>query len=358
MNADEGRSDQDALRELGPLALGSRLRRLSERLSGDAARFYRELGIEFEPRWFPLFHLLSERAPLSVSEAARALGVSHVAVSQTARELQRRRLLSSTRDPRDERRRRLQLTEKGLALLPRLAPIWRDFERATSDLVGRRESGLLAAIDSVERALSLRGFKERLLAAAQRRASAPRQDVEPPELPERDVAGHVIRIVPFAPEHVAAVTHLVVGIQAGEFSIPITGADQPELADIESAYRPGIFLVALNAANVVGTIGLMDFGGGQGALRKMFVHPDYRGAQRGVARGLLEALLSWARQHEIRDLYLGTVDVLHAAHRFYEKSGFESIVRADLPSGFPLMQVDTRFYHLSLESQPGGSARG
>ena len=42
------------MRDLGGLALGSRLKRLSDRLYRGVARIYRELDVEMEPRWFPV----------------------------------------------------------------------------------------------------------------------------------------------------------------------------------------------------------------------------------------------------------------------------------------------------------------
>ena len=58
-------------RRTGELILGTRLRRLSERILADVSRVYREMSIPFETSWFPLFHLLHERGSLSVTEVAR-----------------------------------------------------------------------------------------------------------------------------------------------------------------------------------------------------------------------------------------------------------------------------------------------
>ncbi len=38
----------------------------------------------------------------------------------------------------------------------------------------------------------------------------------------------------------------------------------------------------------------------------------------------------------------------HAAHRFYVKNGFTEIEKGALPSAFPIMEVDTKFYRLKL----------
>ena len=153
-------------------------------------------------------------------------------------------------------------------------------------------------------------------------------------------------VVPFAPGHAAGVASLIVPIQREEFGISITLADQPDLADIPGFYQRGAgnFWVALDASEVVGTIALLDLGNSQGALRKMFVAPAFRGREHGTARMLLDVLLDWCRAHRLHEVFLGTTERFLAAHRFYEKNGFREIARANLPPAFPVMAVDTRFY--------------
>ena len=51
-------SDIDLIRKLGPLAFASRLKRLSERLMKDVALVYKDLNVDFQPRWFPVLYLL------------------------------------------------------------------------------------------------------------------------------------------------------------------------------------------------------------------------------------------------------------------------------------------------------------
>ncbi len=92
----------------------------------------------------------------------------------------------------------------------------------------------------------------------------------------------------------------------------------------------------------------MDLGEGKGALRKMFVHQDYRGKEHGVALKLLETLKDWARSHDYAHIYLGTAEILHAAHRFYEKNGFVQVERGVIPDGPYILPVDVKFYHLQL----------
>jgi N-acetylglutamate synthase-like GNAT family acetyltransferase len=163
-------------------------------------------------------------------------------------------------------------------------------------------------------------------------------------------SGARILVVPYAPEHFSAATNLIVSIQRDEFGFDIDLARQPDLLEIPAFYQTGTgnFWTALHGNTVAGTIALKDIGEQQVALRKMFVAPSYRGAAWGVAAQLLHTAIDWARQHEVRSIFLGTTERFQAAHRFYEKHGFASIEKTLLPASFLFMPVDTRFYRLDL----------
>lgn len=155
-----------------------------------------------------------------------------------------------------------------------------------------------------------------------------------------------ISIQKYSDEYKEQVIQLILDVQQKEFSIPITREDQPDLSDIPNFYQQGRgnFWLALHEGNVVGTISLKDIGSNQAALRKLFTNPAYRGGSFGTAKLLLTELLNWAAEGKIETIYLGTTAKFLAAHRFYEKNGFIQIEPETLPTAFPLMKVDTRFY--------------
>jgi GNAT superfamily N-acetyltransferase len=161
-----------------------------------------------------------------------------------------------------------------------------------------------------------------------------------------------IVIQKYAPGNKEELINMILAIQQQEYEIPIVREDQPDLANIPAFYQQanGNFWVALHASEVVGTVGLIDIGNQQVALRKMFVKASYRGNKYGVARFLLETLLDWAFKRGVQAIYLGTTDKFQAAHRFYEKNGFERIAKTELPSAFPVMRVDTVFYRLTIKN--------
>jgi N-acetylglutamate synthase-like GNAT family acetyltransferase len=153
----------------------------------------------------------------------------------------------------------------------------------------------------------------------------------------------------FRPGDEDAVVGVILPIQREEFGFSITAADQPDLAGIPAWYQTGAgqFWLAELDGQAVGTIALKDIGGRAVALRKMFVKPAARGAI-GAARALLDTALAHARDNGMAAVWLGTTDKFEAAHRFYEKNGFDPVEAADLPETFPRMAVDTRFYRLTL----------
>ena len=160
----------------------------------------------------------------------------------------------------------------------------------------------------------------------------------------------MVNVHPFTPAYADQIYDFILHIQQQEFGLPVTRAQQPDLADIPGNYQQGNgnFWIAEHDGRLIGTIALTDLGGGKAALRKMFVHPGFRGRGHGVALQLLEALKTWARDHQLNDIYLGTAEILLAAHRFYEKNGFTEVERSAVPEGPYIMPVDKKFYHLQL----------
>ena len=148
-----------------------------------------------------------------------------------------------------------------------------------------------------------------------------------------------------------AAVDLILPIQRIEFGVPITVEDQPDLLAIDDYYtRPGGgFWGAFKDGGLIGTIALINAGQATGVIRKMFVKKEFRGKEHGIAQKLMEQLIAYARTKNLTDLYLGSVDLMKAAHRFYERNGFNRIDPEQLPAHFPRMALDTIFYHLSLD---------
>jgi putative acetyltransferase len=161
---------------------------------------------------------------------------------------------------------------------------------------------------------------------------------------------HFITIESFRPEYAQDISELILSIQQREFGIAITLDDQPDLKNIPSVYLQGAghFWMALEDGKLIGTIALIDAGNNIGVIRKMFVRKQHRGS--GIAQDLLNLLVSHARTHGFKSLYLGTIDRLEAAIRFYDRNGFALIPNDQLPDEVERirMKVYTKHYRKRL----------
>lgn len=148
----DSKDSGEFLREMGGAALGAWLRRLSDRVDREAGRVYAEAGIEFEQRWFGALNQLALNGAMSVGELAQALGVTHVAVSQTRKSLEAAGLVSAETDATDRRSRKLRLTLAGQQFYLKMAPVWEALAVAAVDL-DREAGGVAAALMRLEAAL-------------------------------------------------------------------------------------------------------------------------------------------------------------------------------------------------------------
>ncbi|MBB6369869.1 GNAT family N-acetyltransferase [Chryseobacterium shigense] len=159
-----------------------------------------------------------------------------------------------------------------------------------------------------------------------------------------------IHIQPLNNSYSDQLIDLILTIQQKEFNVPITIEDQPDLKKIESFYMEpgGNFWGAFINGELVGSIALVKFDERAGAIRKMFVKKEFRGKELNIAQKLLEVLISFCQENGIDSVYLGTVSILKAAMRFYERNHFSQVEKENLPARFPLMSADNIFYYLNV----------
>jgi len=151
----------DILGELGPLALGSRLKRLSDALLQEGAKIYEESGIRFQARWFPVYVYLYRRGPTSITGLARGLGVSHSGINKVANELIEAKLAAPYRDRSDKRKRVLALTSLGREKFSEVEPVWQDISLAMQSAVDEAGGDFLVSLGRLEHSLNRKGFHDR-----------------------------------------------------------------------------------------------------------------------------------------------------------------------------------------------------
>ena len=158
--------------DLGILAIATRMQRLAERMRKDGLLIYKAHGIDFEPKWFPVVYTLHLKSAMSVVELANEIGYSHPSTIRLLKELEKLKLIRSAKDKTDERKRLLQLTDKGKVLITQMEPVWQVMIAATTQLIDT-QNNLMKAMEEVEQQLEIQSLYQRakvIMAANQAKA--------------------------------------------------------------------------------------------------------------------------------------------------------------------------------------------
>ncbi len=141
--------------------LGTRLRRLFERLNGNVTALYRE-ELGFEQRWFALGMLLREQGAIDSGTAASMLGQSHVAVVQVVKAMEKADLIERKSHSSDRRRKMLHLTPFGSSQLAKADAISDQVQLAAESLLDEAAPGFMNMVDALDDALEKRDFALRI----------------------------------------------------------------------------------------------------------------------------------------------------------------------------------------------------
>jgi DNA-binding MarR family transcriptional regulator len=143
-------------------ALGTQLRTLLDRLDGDVASVYPELGLhDYRPRYSPLIRALVSGGAMPIRDLARAVGVTHSAASQTVTQMAQAGLVR-LEPGTDARQRIVHLTDRAHALLPAITAEWSATVAAVADLDAELSMPLGDLVTEVLRALDRRPLRDRI----------------------------------------------------------------------------------------------------------------------------------------------------------------------------------------------------
>lgn len=145
----------DIVRELGHLTLGTRLKRLGERLQAQTQVLLADADIGLPASHCPLLAALDRLGPLSVGELAQAVGISQPGISRMLEALQADGLVASRRPAGDRRLRAIELTKAGRELIARSKRLaWPRVESAVADACAAGSGSLLEQLSALEEALA------------------------------------------------------------------------------------------------------------------------------------------------------------------------------------------------------------
>lgn len=272
-------------------------------------RFYTRLlgalneGLLRSPHSLPesrLIYELGSRGRTTAAELAADLGMDPGYLSRLLRTLRDAGLVESTADPVDGRAQILALTAAGGAAFRSLDEASREDVRALIAPLGARDrAAVLDATRTIRRLLD-------------------------PAAPERSVDVRPFRIGEIG--HVISRHGVLYHEEHGW-----DGTFEGFVAEIAGAFairhdplREGCW-VADRDGEVLGSVFVVDAGGGTAKLRMLYVEPAARGL--GVGRKLVGRAIGFAREAGYRRMTLWTNDILHSARHIYETFGFRLVAQ-------------------------------
>lgn len=302
---------QDFYEEVGKLALGSRLRRLSENMLSQAKEIYRDYGIDLEPRWFPVFYLLSQKGGLAITDIAVRINHSHASISQMVKEMKKRGLITITKDPLDGRKSNIALSNDGKVKSDEMRQLYPDVSQAVENLLLDTNHDVWEAINELEYTLARKSLYARVK-----------------EVRKQREAGKV-EIIDYLPEHKNSFKELNYHWINKYFKV--------EEADVRSLEHPektildkgGRIFMALYEDRIVGTVAMKKLDENTYELAKMAVAEEARGKNIGWLLG--KKVIDEAKAMGAASVYIDSNTKLRPAINLYHKLGFKKVKGPESP---------------------------
>jgi DNA-binding MarR family transcriptional regulator/N-acetylglutamate synthase-like GNAT family acetyltransferase len=301
----------DFYKMVGKMAIGSRLRRLNERIIEDSAKIYGLYGVGLDAKWFPVFYALHLKGEASVTEIAKLIGHSHPSVSQIVKEMKKQGILVTDKSTEDGRVNIVKLSEKGTQIIPELEKQCADVNQTVEALLSETQHNLWKAIEEVEFLLSESNLYERTKRIMKNRE---RQNVE---------------IVDYAPEFHDDFRNLNYDWIEKYFNLEKIDIEMLSNPD-EKILKPGGHIVMARYNNeIVGTCALLKMDEDTYELSKMAVKEQARGL--GIGRSLGKAIIDKAYALGAKSVYLESNTALKPAIKLYQNLGFKKTVGSPSP---------------------------
>ncbi len=299
----------DYIRDLGALALASRMKRLVGRLNSDVKKIYAAREIAFEPLLMPITRLLATKEKLQATQIAAYLGVSQPAVTHMCNMLKKHGLITLRQHPEDQRIHEIALNHKGVDMVGTLGPVWQEIERAVQQMMEGADDNLLRALEAFEDQYTQETMQSRVLRRLAR---------------QEGMQAHII-----AYNNSLKGDFQRLNYEWIEKYFTVEPSDKRVLENPQKFVldKGGHIYFAKIGGEIVGTYALMKVCAHVYELAKMAVTESKQ--KQGIGTALLEHALARSRAINARKLILYSNTLLAPAINLYFKKGFRVIPKED-----------------------------
>lgn len=152
---------KDIVREKGYLTLGTRFRRLGERMQAETQTLIADAGIDVQSSHYPLLFAL-EAGPMTINALADALGVSQPGVTRSVAHLERLEYVTVKKGEHDKRQRVVTLSDAGQRTVDQgNDDVGPELIRILQNIVQGAKGDLFAQLEHIEDELTKTTFLER-----------------------------------------------------------------------------------------------------------------------------------------------------------------------------------------------------
>ena len=303
----------ELFKKTGKIALGSRLRMLTAKITEDAQKIYQLYDIDLKAKWFPVFYVLSEGGEKTITEIATEIGHSQPSVSKIINEMSKKGLVLDKRDSADGRRNVVKLSETGEQITQKIQDQYTDVNNAIEGVLSQSQHNLWKAIEEWEFLLKQNSLLKRVREKRKEREAS------------------FVKIVDYESKYQSAFRELNVEWISSYFKME--SSDYKALDDPEGYIlnNGGFIFVALYHNEPVGVCALikMDDPDYDFELAKMAVSPKAQGLSIGSLLG--QAIVNKAKSLGSSKLYLESNTVLKPAINLYHKLGFQKVAGKATP---------------------------
>jgi DNA-binding MarR family transcriptional regulator/predicted GNAT family N-acyltransferase len=295
------------------MAIGSRLRMLTEKITEDAASIYKMYDIDMQPKWFPVFYVLSAGEAKTITNISKEIGHSHPSVSKIIREMVKQGLVTEQKDKKDGRLNMVSLSAKGNTISEKIKDQYIDINRAIEQLTAQTRNDLWKAIEEWEFLLDQQSLLTRVREQKKERESLN------------------VKIIAYDPQYKQVFKDLNEEWISRWFKME--EADYGALDDPQGYIldKGGHIMVALYNDEPVGVCALIKMNDPdyEYEMGKMAVSPLAQGKNIGFLLG--KSIIEKARLLGAKKIYLESNTILKPAISLYHKLGFNKVASRNSP---------------------------